>query len=58
MDNDVKQNVSDRIFDNKKLQGREKIIINVSQEQVESNPFEVFSNNIGVITDIMEKNTQ
>ena len=58
MDNDVKQNVSERIFDNKKLQGREKIIINVSQEQFESNPFETFSNNIGIINDIREKNNK
>lgn len=58
MDNDVKQSNLVSEFDKKQMQGREKIIINVTQEQFENNPFEVFSKNIGTINAIRDKNTK
>ena len=59
MDNDVKQSVNVvGILNKDNLQGREKIIINVTQEQFSQNPLQVFSDYIGTINSIRNKNNE
>lgn len=59
MDNDVKQSVNVvGILRKDNLQGREKIIINVTQEQFSQNPLQVFSDYIGTINSVRNKNNE